>query len=66
MFMTLLNFQIVENETVTKTQRLKLFNDYSLSQISRLYNWTEHAQQGGDNEEEEPREVSFMIQKIIL
>ena len=60
MFMTLLNFQIVENETITKTQRLKLFNDYSLSQISRLYNWTEHAQQGGDNEEEGPREVSFV------
>ncbi|XP_078334635.1 nucleolar pre-ribosomal-associated protein 1-like isoform X1 [Crassostrea virginica] len=48
--------KIVENETITKTQRLKLFNDYSLSQISRLYNWTEHAQQGGDNEEEGPRE----------
>ena len=56
----MLNLQIVENETITKTQRLKLFNDYSLSQISRLYNWTEHAQQEGDNEEEGPREVSFI------
>ncbi|XP_048767971.2 nucleolar pre-ribosomal-associated protein 1-like isoform X5 [Ostrea edulis] len=33
--------KVVENETITKTQRLKLFNEYSLSQICQLYNWTE-------------------------
>uniref|UniRef100_K1PPI3 Nucleolar pre-ribosomal-associated protein 1 n=1 Tax=Magallana gigas TaxID=29159 RepID=K1PPI3_MAGGI len=48
--------KVVENETVTKTQRLRLFNDYSLAQISRLYNWTGQVEEGGDNAEEEKGE----------
>lgn len=58
MYLCALYVQVVENETVTKTQRLRLFNDYSLAQISRLYNWTGHAEEGGDNAEEERGEVN--------
>ncbi|XP_062588267.1 nucleolar pre-ribosomal-associated protein 1-like, partial [Saccostrea cucullata] len=38
--------KVVENEAITKTQKLRLFNDYSLGQICQLYKWTGHPEQG--------------------
>ncbi|XP_061193615.1 nucleolar pre-ribosomal-associated protein 1-like [Saccostrea echinata] len=49
--------KVIENETITKTQKLRLFNDYSLSQISLLYKWTGHPEQGEGTNTDDIEEI---------